>query len=499
LQQHPSTMSIKRAFLFLLIPAFITTVLIALVSLILTWLLDICGARLNNAILTGWIPFFLAILGYLLVIHHRLKLFFSHKYDRNELFSLLAIVFMTLPAVGLQIGYNNYKFEVRHIKDLSEIDPTEKNVIWKYSDSIPAYTMTYLGDFQEYTSGKHPKTDYLSYAVVHFKKEDQWILISESEMVDNDKSDTEKSRVFNKVRLDCVNRVDSLIIGSQKTHYFVPLGISEDLDYAHKTLKDLAYKGKMPKQIFMLEDEHQSGLSTFSSYFILISIGLNVFFFFVFSLFAKKVNSFEVRMAETFDISFLALIVTSIQKAPVTSLLLGITLVFFLMEISNDPNIFTVKEIPYSLRWSVSNEIWKTHEWYRLLTYPFSNFGLLLRIFDVVLFTVCAYSIEKSVSSSGFLLLSFSAQIAGGLAASFFDASFNNGLTVFTIAYAAYYLFTGFQRSVGFSSWKYIGITLLVFGLFLGSVTEYLEYQKLISASIIGFVFGPLLKYKETV
>lgn len=491
-------MSVKRAFLFLLIPAFITTVLIAFTSLLLTWLLETFGAHLNTAILIGWIPFLLSILGYFLAVHPRLKLFFSRKYDRNELFSLLAIGLMTLPAVGAQIGYNNYKFEVRQIKNLNEIDNKEENVIWQYSDSLPTYTMTYIGDFHEYTSGKRPKTDYLCYAVVHFENEDKWVLLSESEMIDNDESSAKHNGIINQVHSNCMNKLDSLINGSQKTHYFVPLETSEDLDYAHKTLEGQSYSGPFPKRIFTLEDEHESGLSTVSSYFLLISAGLNVLFFFIFSLFAKKVNSFEARMTETFDLSSFVFIANYIKKVPVTSLLLGITILFFFMEISNDPNIFTVKEVPYSLRWSISNEIWKTHEWYRIFTYPFSNFHLLLRVMDVLVFAVCAYSIEKNVSTFGFLLLSLSAQITGGLTASFFDTTFNNGLTVFTIAYASYYLFTGFQRSIGFSSWKFIGITLLFFGLFLGSITEFLEYPKLIAATLTGFVFGPILKYRET-
>ncbi|WP_300664250.1 rhomboid family intramembrane serine protease [Fluviicola sp.] len=490
-------MNFKKALLFLLIPAFLSSGLALLISFLINWLLNKTDMEINQGILIGWIPFFLGCGVYFLIIHHRLKLFLSKRYDNNYLFSLLAIVFMTFPAVSFQIAYENMKMDQREIHDLSEIDFSAKNTVWKYTGPIPQATMTYLGDFQEYTSGKNPKVDFLSYALVNFEEEELWLLFSDSEMIDNEESDSEKGAIFNKVHENCMTEVNNTLNLWPGTRYLIPLEQSEDLEYAHKTLKDTDYKGSVPKRIFKLEASFQPGFKTEHQWLLGIAISLNVVYFLIFCLFRRNVSSYELSQTGVFDISGLDLLFQHVRKTPVTALLLTLTLVFFFVEIAHDPNIFTVKEEPSVFQWAISNTVWQTGEWYRLFTYPFVNIHLLLRLIDVMAFAVVAYSIEKNTSSAGFALLSFCILITGGLSAAFFSSSFNCGLTVFTCGYSAYYLFTGFQPRIGFSSWKFIGISFLVFGLIIVSLSGFFEYPKLIAATLTGFAFGPFLKYRE--
>lgn len=490
-------MKFKKALLFLLIPTLLASAAVLFISLLISWLMNKTALDINQGILVGWIPFFLGISIYFLVIHHRLKLFFNKRYENNYVFALFAIVFITFPAVAFQIAYENLKMSQQEIHDLSEIDFSAKNTVWKYTGPIPQATMTYLGDFSEYTSGKNPKVDFLSYAVVNFEKEDLWVLFSESEMIDTDESDSEKGRVFNKVHDDCMTEVNNTLNLSPGTRYLIPLEQSEDLEYAHKTLEDVDYSGPAPKKIFKLESSFQPGFKTEHQWLVGIAVSLNIIYFFIFCLFRRNVSSYELHQTGMLDISFLAEASTHIRKTPVTALLLTLILIFFFVEIAHDPNIFTVKEEPYVFRWAVSNAVWKTGEWYRLFSYPFVNIHLLLRIIDVMAFAVVAYSIEKNTSSAGFALFSFCILITGGLSAAYFSPSLNCGLTVFTFGYSAYYLFTGFQRRIGFSSWKFIGISFLVFALIIGALSGYLEYQKLIAATLTGFAFGPVLKYRS--
>lgn len=491
-------MKFKKALLFLFVPAFLSSGLVLLISFLANWLVNKTGLEINEGILSGWIPFLLGCGVYFLLIHHRLKLFFSKRYDSNYLFSLLAIVFMVFPAVSFQIAYENLKMDQRAIHDLSEIDFSAKNTVWKYTGPIPQATMTYLGDFYEYTSGKNPKVDFLTYAMVNFEKENLWLLFSESEMIDTDESDAKKGGVFDKVHEACMTEVNNTLNLSPGTRYLIPLKQSEDLEYAHKTLKDTGYEGPAPKKIFKLESSFQPGFKTEHQWLFGIAISLNVLYFFIFCLFRRNVDSYKFHQTGILDLSLLTETLAYIRKAPVTTLLLVLTLVFLFVEIAHDPNIFTVKEDPYSFRWAVSNTVWENGEWYRLFTYPFVNIHLLLRLIDVMAFAVIAYSIEKNMSSLGFALLSFCILIAGGFSAAFFSSFSNCGLTVFSFGYSAYYLFTGFQARIGFSSWKFMGISFLVFGLIVGSLGGFLEYQKLIAASLTGFAFGPFLPFKET-
>lgn len=491
-------MNFKKALLFLLIPAFLSSGLVLLISFLVNWLLNKTDLEINQGILIGWIPFFLGCGIYFIVIHHRLKLFFNKRHENSYVFSIFAIVFMTFPAVAFQISYGNLKMSQQEIHDLSQIDFSAKNTVWKYTGPIPEATMTYLGDFSEYTSGKNPKVDFLSYALVNFEKENLWILFSESEMVDTEESDSEKGRVFDKVHEDCMNEVNNTLNLWSGTRYLIPLEQSEDLEYAHKTLKELDYKGSAPKRIFKLESSFQPGFNTEHQWLLGVAVALNSLYFFVFCLFRRNVSSYELSQTGIFDISGLEWLFQQVRKTPVTTLLLTLILIFFFVEIAHDPNIFTVKEEPYVFRWAVSNTVWKTGEWYRLFTYPFVNTHLILRLIDVMIFAVIAHGIEKKTSSSGFALLSFCILVTGGLSAAFFSPLPNCGLTVFTFGYSAYYLFTGFQPRIGFSSWKFIGISFLVFGLIIGSLSDFMEYQKLLAGTLTGFVFGPFLKYKET-
>lgn len=491
-------MNFKKALLFLLIPAFLSSGLLVLISFFISWILNKTGFEVNQGILIGWIPLILGCGIYFLIVHHRLRLFFNKRYENNYLFSLLAIVFLSLPAVAFQIAYENLKMKQQEIHQLSEINFSAKNTVWKYTGPIPQATMTYLGDFQEYTSGKNPSVDYLSYALVNFEKEGLWILFSKSEMIDTDESDSEKGRVFNKARTGCMTEVNNTLNSFPGTRYLVPIEQSEDLEYAHKTLRDLDYKGKIPERIFTLESTFREGIKTRDQWFLGISASLNLLYFFIFCLFKGNVSSYEFNQTGSFDLSNFVSVLQYIRKAPVTAFLLGMTLLFLFIEIAHDPNIFTIKEEPYVFHWAISNDIWKTGEWYRLFTYPFVNIHLLLRFIDVMAFALIAYSIEKNTSSAGFALLSFCILITGGLGAAFFSSSLNCGLIVFTFGYSAYYLFTGFQRRIGFSSLKFIGISLLVFGLIVGSLGGFLEYPKLIAATLTGFMFGPLLRFRET-
>lgn len=490
-------MNFKKALLFLFVPAFLSSGLILLISFFISWILNKTDIGVNEGILVGWIPVLLGCATYFLIVHHRLRLFFNKRYENNYLFSLLAIIFISLPAFAFQIAYENLKMKQQEIHQLSEINFSSKNTVWKYTGPIPQATMTYLGDFQEYTSGKNPKVDFLTYALVNFEKENLWILFSQSEMIDTDESDAKKGGVFDKVHQDCMDEVNNTLNFWPGTRYLIPLGQSEDLEYAYKTLRDLDYKGKLPERIFKLEPSFQEGIKTAHQWFLGISASLNLLYFFIFCLFKGNVSSYEFNQTGSFDLSSFVSVLQYIRKAPVTALLLGMTIFFLFIEIAHDPNIFTVKEEPYVFRWAVSNNVWKTGEWYRLFTYPFVNIQLMLRLIDVMVFALIAYNIEKNTSSTGFGLLSFCILITGGLSATFFSSSPNCGLIVFTFGYSAYYLFTGFQRRIGFSSWKFIGISLLIFGLVVGSLGGFLEYPKLIAATLTGFAFGPLLKYRE--
>jgi hypothetical protein len=494
-------MTFKKACRFLLLPSFLTALTVLLISWLIRWATDSLNLEINSGILTGWIPFLLGLSGYFLVIHHRLRLFFSKRYDNNYLFSLLAIVLISMPGVTFQIAYGNMKMQLREVKSLSEINPDAKNTVWKYSGQLHPGTMLYLGDYREYTSGKHPQIDFLCYGLVHFEQESLWILFSESEMIDNDESGSEQNRVFNKVHNACVAEVNKTLSGNTaKPIFLVPLEQSADLEYAYKTLSIYEHEGPEPKKIFEFETDFHTGLTIKHQWFLIIACSLNLLYFFIFCLFCGRVSSYEFHQTGTgiLDLSPLIEIRMYILEAPVTAFLLFITLLFLFIEIAHDPNIFTVKEEPYILRWTISKSVWNTGEWYRLFTYPFVNIHLLLRIFDILIFAMCAFSIEKNTSSIGFGLLSFCVLIAGGLGAVLSDSPMNCGLTVFTLGYSSYYLFTGFQRKIGFSTWKFIGITLLVFGLFLGSITDFLEYPKLIAATLTGFAFGPFLKYRQT-
>lgn len=491
-------MNFKKALLFLLVPAFLSSGLVLLISFFISWILNKTDLGVNQGILVGWIPALIGCAAYFLIIHHRLKLFFNKRYENNYGFSILAIIFISLPAFAFQIAYENLKMKQQEIHQLSEINCSAKNTVWKYTGPIPQATMIYLGDFQEYTSGKNPKVDFLTYALVNFEKENLWVLFSESEMIDTDESDSEKGRVFDKVHQDCMNEVNNTLNLWPGTRYLIPLEQSEDLEYAHKTLRDLDYKGKLPERIFKLESSFQEGIKTAHQWFLGISASLNLLYFFIFCLFKGNVSSYEFNQTGSFDLSNFVSILQHIRKAPVTAFLLGMTLLFLFIEIAHDPNIFTVKEEPYIFHWAISNDIWETGEWYRLFTYPFVNIHLLLRLIDVMAFAVIAYSIEKNMSSLGFALLSFCILITGGLGAAFFSSFSNCGLTVFSFGYSAYYLFTGFQARIGFSSWKFMGISFLVFGLIIGSLGGFLEYQKLIAATLTGFAFGPFLPFKET-
>lgn len=491
-------MYLKNALLFLLVPGFLSSGSVLLISFLCTWLLNVANVEVNEGITTGWIPALLGIAAYFLLVHHRLKLFLNKWSENNYVFILLAIVFMVFPAVVFQVAYKNLKMTQTEIQDLREINPVAKNTVWKFTGSLPQATMLYLGDFQEYTSGKHPKVDFLCYGLVHFEQENLWILFSESEMIDTDESEAEKGIVFDKVHQECVSEVNSILNSKAGNKYLVPLGQSEDLEYAYKTLHDVNYKGKVPERIFTLESTFQKGIKKVHLWFLIISVFLNLLYFFIICLSKGNLNVHAYNQTGTIDLSVFIQLFQYIREAPVTAILLGLTLLFLFIELAHDPNIFTVKEDPYVFRWAVSNDVLKTGEWYRLFTYPFVNIYLLLRIMDVSIFAMIGYSIEKHTSSPGFGLLSLSIVLAGGLAAIFLDSSVNCGLTVFSFGYSAYYLFTGFQRQIGFSSWKFMGIAFLVFALLIGSLSEFLEYPKLIAATLTGFVFGPFLRYKET-
>lgn len=489
-------MTFRKACQFLLFPSLFTAIAVLLISWFFRWFTEALSIGLNEGILMGWIPVLLGTAGYFFVIHHRLRLFFSKKHDKNYLFSLLAIVYISFPGVSFQIAYENFKLKLEETSDFAKINPAQKTVVWKYTGTAPAERHIYICDFQEYTSGKHPSTYFITYALVHFKKENQWVLVSDSENCYNEKNDSEKQDLETKVHYRCLYRAEKIFLEGKNVYLF-PVPESNDLEYARKTLQAVAYNLPFPKHFSKAEPSFQSGLKTEHMWLLLVAFGLNLVYFLVFCFFSKKVSSFEAARSGIFDIHGLELVFGYLQKAPVTSFIVLITGIFLLIEILHDPNILSLKQEPYMLRWTISNAVPENGEWYRILTYPFINYPLLFRIFDVLLFALCGYYVEQHTSSVRFILLSICAQIAGGLAAAYFSSQINCGLTVFTFAYAGYYLFAGFNRKIGFSTMRYVGITFLVFILLIGTVSEYLEYPKLIAATLVGFGFGPILQFKE--
>lgn len=459
---------------------------------------DALSIELNQGILLGWIPVLLATLGYFLLIHHRLRLFFSKIHDKNYLFSLLAIAFLAFPGVSFQIAYENFKLKVEETDDLTKINPAKKTIVWKYTGISPKESQIYISNFQEYKSGKNPSTNLMTYALVHLKKENRWILVSESKNIDNDESGAKQYELENKVYYRCLYRAEQLFFNqNHKTEYLIPIAESEDLAYARQTLKAVGYELPFPKHFFQLETSFESGLKHEHAWLLVIAFGLNLVYFLVFCGLSKKVDSFQAENVGIFDFYGIQLILDYLKKIPVTSSILLVTGIFLLVEISHDPNILVVKQEPYMFRWTISNAVPENGEWYRLLTYPFTNYQLISRIFDMLFFALCGYYVEQRASAGGMIILTICAQIAGGVAAVYFSSNVNCGLSVFTFAYAGCCLFAGFQKRIGFSNWRYIGISFLVFILVIGAGSGFLEYPKLIAATLVGFGFGPILRFKE--
>lgn len=492
-------MTFRKACRFLLLPSLSTAIAVLVVSWLFRVLTEALSIELNQGILLGWIPVLLGTLGYFLVIHHRLRLFFSKIHDKNYLFSLLAIAFLAFPGVSFQIAYENFKLKVEETDDLTKINPAKKTIVWKYTGISPKESQIYISNFQEYTSGKHPSTDFMTYALVHLKKENRWIVVSESERIDNDESGAKQYDLETKVYNRCLYRAEQLFFDPHhETEYLIPLVESEDLAYARQTLTDVGYERPFPKHFFELKTSFESGLKQEHAWLLIIAFGLNLVYFLVFCLLSKKVSLSQAESVGIFDLYGIQLMLDYLKKIPVTSSILLITSVFLLVEISHDPNILVIKQEPYMLRWTISNAVAETGEWYRLLTYPFTNYQLIFRVFDILFFALCAYYVEQRASAGGMIVLSICAQVAGGVAAIYFSSHINCGLSIFTFAYAGSYLFAGFQKRIGFSNWRYIGISLLVFILVIGTGSGFLDSPKLIAATLVGFAFGPILKFKES-
>lgn len=485
-------MLLKNVLRFLLLPALLTTLLIAGLSLLIRILLDSLGVEVHEAVLLGWVPLAIGAASYFIFLNHRLLIFFKEAH--KGVFGLLVLAFalLLLPNIAVQLAYEDTLLKLSNAATLDEVKPVQKNTVWYLKNDFPQYKMTYLGDYQEYTSGKHPRVEYLSFGLVHFEKENIWLLCEKDESIEQSASENEKIRLYYRIRSECEKQIEALNNTGQK--FLLPIPEGSELQYAKKVLNDLNYKGPVPQRIYTLRNSFKTGITDYHFWFLLISFGLNFMFFFLFSVFVRKSIRYANVEMGIINLSAVTAVSAYIVQAPVTFLVLTITVIFFIVEIFHEPNILSVKAEPYLLKWTASNDIPKTHEWYRIATYPFTNFMLYNKFIDPLIFAICASEMEKKMTPFRFLFLLLAAQLAGGFAAAWFGPAINCGLTVFTIAIASYYCFSGFQRHIGFSSWKFIGITLLVFVLILGSVTEFLEYPKLIAAALVGLALGPFLK-----